>query len=113
MTHMSTIRSPLTPQSGAHAGVGDGLLKLDLRAGSFDQVFTFAPSFDPGALGREPVAVFGALTMPAFRGNEVGFDFMLHKVIQTLAASHAYRRSAAQHLTNKSARGSRSRIFAR
>ena len=45
----------------------------------------FAPSFDPGALGREPVAVFGALTMPGLRGNEVGLDFMLGEVLQTVA----------------------------
>lgn len=45
----------------------------------------FAPSFDPGRLGQEPVAVFGALTLPALRGNEVGLDFMLAHVLHKVA----------------------------
>jgi hypothetical protein len=45
----------------------------------------FSPSFDPGKLGQEPVAVFGALTMPGLRGNEVGLDFMLAQVLHRVA----------------------------
>jgi hypothetical protein len=45
----------------------------------------FASSFDPGRLGQEPVAVFGALTMPGLRGNEVGLDFMLAQVLHKVA----------------------------
>jgi hypothetical protein len=45
----------------------------------------FAPSFDPGVLGQEPVAVLGALTMPGLRGNEVGLDFMLAEVLHRVA----------------------------
>jgi hypothetical protein len=45
----------------------------------------FAPSFDPARLGQEPVAVFGALTMPGLRGNEVGLDFMLAQVLHKVA----------------------------
>ena len=45
----------------------------------------FAPSFDPGRLTQEPVAVFGALTMPGLRGNEVGLDFMLAQVLHKVA----------------------------
>lgn len=45
----------------------------------------FAPSFDPGRLTQEPAAVFGALTMPGLRGNEVGLDFMLAQVLQKVA----------------------------
>jgi hypothetical protein len=45
----------------------------------------FAPSFDPGSLSTEPVAVLGALTMPGLRGNEVGLDFMLAEVLHRVA----------------------------
>jgi hypothetical protein len=45
----------------------------------------FSPSFDPGALGQESVGVFGALTMPGLRGNEVGLDFMLGEVLHRVA----------------------------
>jgi len=45
----------------------------------------FAPSFDPGRLTQEPAAVFGALTMPGLRGNEVGLDFMLAQVLHKVA----------------------------
>jgi hypothetical protein len=45
----------------------------------------FSPSFDPGSLGQEPVAVLGALTMPGLRGNEVGLDFMLGEVLNRVA----------------------------
>jgi hypothetical protein len=45
----------------------------------------FSPSFDPGTLGKEPVAVLGALTMPGLRGNEVGLDFMLGQVLHRVA----------------------------
>src|SRR5678815_2322521 len=45
----------------------------------------FSPSFDPGTLGQEPVAVLGALTMPGLRGNEVGLDFMLGQVLHRVA----------------------------
>ena len=45
----------------------------------------FSPSFDPGSLGQEPVAVLGALTMPGLRGNEVGLDFMLGEVLHRVA----------------------------
>ncbi|HKY71697.1 MAG TPA: hypothetical protein VJL88_07235 [Nitrospira sp.] len=45
----------------------------------------FAPSFDPGSLSSEPVAVLGALTMPGLRGNEVGLDLMLGEVLQRVA----------------------------
>ncbi len=45
----------------------------------------FAPSFDPGSLSLEPVAVLGALTMPGLRGNEVGLDFMLAEVLHRVA----------------------------
>jgi hypothetical protein len=46
---------------------------------------TFAPSFDPATMTREPVAVFGALTMPGLRGNEVGLDFMLAEILNRVA----------------------------
>lgn len=45
----------------------------------------FSPSFDPGSLGKEPVAVLGALTMPGLRGNEIGLDFMLGEVLHRVA----------------------------
>ena len=45
----------------------------------------FSPSFDPGSLGQESVGVFGALTMPGLRGNEVGLDFMLAEVLHRVA----------------------------
>jgi hypothetical protein len=45
----------------------------------------FSPSFDPGSLGREPVAVLGALTMPGLRGNEVGLAYMLGEVLHRVA----------------------------
>jgi hypothetical protein len=45
----------------------------------------FSPSFDHGLLGQEPIAVFGALTMPGLRGNEVGLDFMLVQVLHRVA----------------------------
>lgn len=45
----------------------------------------FSPSFDPGTLGQESVGVFGALTMPGLRGNEVGLDFMLGEVLHRVA----------------------------
>jgi len=45
----------------------------------------FSPSFDPGVLGQEPVAVLGALTMPGLRGNEVGLDFALADVLHRVA----------------------------
>ena len=45
----------------------------------------FSPSFDPGSLGKEPVAVFGAMTSPGLRGNEVGFDYMLGEVLHRVA----------------------------
>lgn len=45
----------------------------------------FSPSFDPGSLGKEPVAVLGALTMPGLRGNEVGLDYMLGEVLHRVA----------------------------
>ena len=45
----------------------------------------FSPSFDPGSLAKEPVAVLGALTMPGLRGNEVGLDYMLAEVLRRVA----------------------------
>ena len=45
----------------------------------------FSPSFDPGLLGKEPIAVLGALAMPGLRGNEVGMDLMLGDVLQRVA----------------------------
>ena len=45
----------------------------------------FSPSFDPASLGKEPVAVLGALTMPGLRGNEVGLDYMLGEVLHRVA----------------------------
>ncbi|HTK88087.1 MAG TPA: hypothetical protein VL329_10160 [Nitrospiraceae bacterium] len=45
----------------------------------------FSPSFDPGSLGQEPVAVLGALTMPGLRGNEVGLAYMLGDVLHRVA----------------------------
>jgi hypothetical protein len=45
----------------------------------------FAPSFDPGSLAQEPVAVLGAMTSPGLRGNEVGFDYMLAEVLHRVA----------------------------
>lgn len=45
----------------------------------------FSPSFDPGSLGQEPVAVLGALTMPGLRGNEVGMAYMLGDVLRRVA----------------------------
>ncbi|HET9844684.1 MAG TPA: hypothetical protein VFQ02_02985 [Nitrospira sp.] len=46
----------------------------------------FSPSFDPGSVGQEQVAVLGALTSPGLRGNEVGFDYMLGEVLHRVAA---------------------------
>jgi hypothetical protein len=46
---------------------------------------TFAPSFDPGSLAQEPVAVLGAITSPGLRGNEIGFDYMLGEVLHRVA----------------------------
>ena len=43
------------------------------------------PSFDPGTLGKEPVAIFGALTMPGLRGNEMGLDYLLGEVLNKMA----------------------------
>jgi len=43
------------------------------------------PSFDPGALGQEPVAIFGALTMPGLHGNEMPLDYLLGEVLQKVA----------------------------
>jgi len=45
----------------------------------------FAPSFDPGSLAQESVAVLGGLTMPGLRGNEVGLDYMLTEVLHRVA----------------------------
>jgi hypothetical protein len=45
----------------------------------------FSPSFDPASLATEPVAVFGAMTSPGLRGNEVGFDYMLGAVLHRVA----------------------------
>lgn len=45
----------------------------------------FSPSFDPASLANEPVAVFGAMTSPGLRGNEVGFDYMLGEVLHRVA----------------------------
>ena len=45
----------------------------------------FSPSFDPGVLGQEPVAVLGALTMPGLRGNEEGLAYMLGEVLHRVA----------------------------
>jgi hypothetical protein len=45
----------------------------------------FAPSFDPGSLAKEPVAVLGAMASPGLRGNEVGFDYMLGEVLHRVA----------------------------
>jgi hypothetical protein len=45
----------------------------------------FAPSFDPGSLSSEPIAVLGAVTMPGLRGNEVGLDLMLVEVLHRVA----------------------------
>jgi hypothetical protein len=45
----------------------------------------FSPSFDPGTLGQQPIAVLGALTMPGLRGNEVGMAYMLGEVLHRVA----------------------------
>jgi hypothetical protein len=45
----------------------------------------FPSSFDPASFGQEPVAVFGALTMPGLRGNEVGMAYMLGEVLHRVA----------------------------
>jgi hypothetical protein len=44
-----------------------------------------SPSFGPGMLGQEPVAVLGALTMPGLRGNEVALDYMLTEILHRVA----------------------------
>ncbi|HKT33521.1 MAG TPA: DUF4136 domain-containing protein [Nitrospira sp.] len=44
-----------------------------------------SPSFGPGMLGQEPVAVLGALTMPGLRGNEVALDYMLAEILHRVA----------------------------
>jgi hypothetical protein len=36
-------------------------------------------------LGKEPVAVLGALTMPGLRGNEVALDYMLAEILHRVA----------------------------
>ena len=78
-------------RSGAHISL---VLIIALATGCSSSIYgwqvrtsssPFAPSFDPGALGQEPVAVFGALTMPGFRGNEMGLDFMLAQVLHKVA----------------------------
>jgi len=42
-------------------------------------------SFDPAALGQEPVAVFGALAMPGLHGNEMPLDLLLGEVLRKVA----------------------------
>jgi len=42
-------------------------------------------SFDPAALEHESVAIFGALTQPGLRGIEVGLDYMLGQILNTVA----------------------------
>ena len=42
-------------------------------------------SFDSGMLGREPVAVLGALTMPGLRGNEVGLAYTFGEILHIVA----------------------------
>ena len=37
------------------------------------------PSFSPAVLAQEPVALFGAITLPALRGNEVAVSYYLEK----------------------------------
>jgi len=41
-----------------------------------------APSF---TLGNEPVAIFGALTMPGLRGSEIGMDYILSQILHKVA----------------------------
>ena len=43
------------------------------------------PSFDLTMLGREPVAILGALTMPGLHGNEMPLDLLLEEVVQKVA----------------------------
>jgi hypothetical protein len=78
-------------RSGAHislvlmialaTGCSSSIYGWQVRTGSAE----FAPSFDPARLTQEPAAVFGALTMPGLRGNEVGLDFMLAQVLHRVA----------------------------
>ncbi|HJT19848.1 MAG TPA: hypothetical protein VJ746_05235 [Nitrospira sp.] len=83
-------------------GCASSIYGWQVRTGST----AFSPSFNPGILGQEPVAVLGALTMPGLRGNEVGMDFMLgdvlHKVapqIQIVSPQHAISQINQQGLT--------------
>ena len=60
-----------------------------------------APSFRSGEITQEPVAFFGALTMPGLRGNEVGLDFMLAQMLQKVAPQIQIDQPAAQHVANQ------------
>lgn len=63
------------------AGCSSSIYGWQVRTNSTE----FSPSFDQGSLGQEPVAVFGAMTSPGLRGNEVGFDYMLGEVLHRVA----------------------------
>jgi hypothetical protein len=43
------------------------------------------PSFSSAALGQEPVAIFGALSMPGLHGNEMALDHLLGEVLRKVA----------------------------
>jgi hypothetical protein len=85
MSHMTRSKAPLyvslVLMLALMPGCSSAIYGWQVRTGSSE----FAPSFDPGTLTKEPVAVFGALTMPGLRGNEVGLDFMLAQVLHKVA----------------------------
>jgi hypothetical protein len=56
-------------------------------------------SFDPAVLEHESVAVLGALTQPGFRGGEVGLDYMLGQILNTVAPH--IRVVSVQHTTSR------------
>lgn len=43
------------------------------------------PSFSPAVLAQEPVALFGAITLPALRGNEVAVSYYLEEILYKAA----------------------------
>ena len=42
------------------------------------------PSFHPADLEQQPVALFSAVGLPAFRGNEVALDFYLNEILHAV-----------------------------
>ena len=81
MTHMMRRYALLVVVLAFMAGCSSSIYGWQVRTNSTE----FSPSFDPASLAKEPVAIFGAMTSPGLRGNEVGFDYMLGEVLQRVA----------------------------